>query len=97
MDGKYIDVDRIVIDHAKGQVLVDGEPIPYPIREAAPTVTAEDGGLSIVDVPVFFICHNVDVIGRPRSDYDRRALELRQEYDERLAALKAQYTEGGPA
>ncbi|WP_238407214.1 MULTISPECIES: hypothetical protein [unclassified Mycolicibacterium] len=56
----------VVIDHDRGIVTIDGEPVPYYIAEGGPT-TEPWGGDTLVKFECLVFAKDVQIIGKPRA------------------------------
>ncbi|KAB7755195.1 hypothetical protein [Mycolicibacterium mucogenicum] len=61
--------ERVVIDHVRNVVEIDGEPVPYWIAEGGPTTEplGEGETETLVKFECFVIAKDVQIIGKPRE------------------------------
>lgn len=64
---KSAEPQRVVIDHVRHVVEIDGEPVPYWISEGGPTTEPYGKGETLVKFECFVIAKDIQVIGKPRE------------------------------
>lgn len=64
---KSAEPERVVIDHVRNVIEIDGEPVPYWIAEGGPTTEPCGYGETLVKFECFVLAKDVQVIGEPRE------------------------------
>lgn len=72
---KSAEPERVVIDHVRHVVEIDGEPVPYWIAEGGPTTEPLGKGETLVKFECFVIAKDVQVIGRQRERSEQPPVE----------------------
>ncbi|TWS27267.1 hypothetical protein FK530_19155 [Tsukamurella conjunctivitidis] len=61
----------VVIDRQAGEILIDGEPLPYLIAEEGPAITRLGGavpaGQTLVVIPIMVLASDLQIIAREGS------------------------------
>ncbi|WP_100454753.1 hypothetical protein [Mycobacteroides abscessus] len=59
----------VVIDHERGVIEIDGQPVPYYVSEGGPTTEPIDArsGETLVTFQCFVVAKNVQIIGKLRQ------------------------------
>lgn len=58
---------RVVIDHDRHVIEVDGQAVPYYVAEGGPTTEPIGGGETLVTFECFLVAQDVQIIGTPRN------------------------------
>ncbi|MBE5440201.1 hypothetical protein [Mycobacteroides abscessus] len=58
---------RVVIDHDRHVIEVDGQAVPYYVREGGPVTEPWSDGKTLVTFECFVVAQDVQTVGTPRK------------------------------